>query len=517
MSLPGYNPINNTSTPNMNFLGDLNQMPPPQHHQTYPFNPQQYHDKNTMFAIPPPPPLVVPPPPFDRDISPPRKRTRTSPEQLAILEKLFSTNPSPNNRIREQLSLQLGMPERSIQIWFQNRRAKVKNQAKRSAQMQDTTLYMQQQYAASAAAAACQSAAIQQQRDSIDPNLYYYYYYYYFNQQQQQQKQQLMVDTTSKNDSSEDLSTPTSGMLSSSYSTPTTSWSASSNMTPTGTMMPDLTLSASTSSSSLSSDNHHRRHPHHHRSSSASSYSERTRAHSVGPYPYYRKSTPQERHSSLGPPPTNTITTPSANTNTTPTMMTAPPNAANQFLFNGVSDSRLYNSTILEEPYHITPSTGVMKQTQRFNLSAQTLEIGSWKRVCDLHCQIDLGTRTLTWCIGDDQQKFKIDINLNLVQYIKASQHRLEFYLSSPLQLKFFMTTTSSDTWIQCHDFTQDKQASLENVHVLECFNNTLQVEFMEVLMQAPELQSLVIEEDTTPANMGNNLLLLQGLHLPPQ
>lgn len=158
-----------------------------------------------------------------------------------------------------------------------------------------------------------------------------------------------------------------------------------------------------------------------------------------------------------------------------------------------------------------------MKQTQRFNLSAQTLEIGSWKRVCDLHCQIDLGTRTLTWCIGDDQQKFKIDINLNLVQYIKASQHRLEFYLSSPLQLKFFMTTTSSDTWIQCHDFTQDKQASLENVHVLECFNNTLQVEFMEVLMQAPELQSLVIEEDTTPANMGNNLLLLQGLHLPPQ
>ncbi|ORX62239.1 homeobox-domain-containing protein, partial [Hesseltinella vesiculosa] len=62
-----------------------------------------------------------------------RKRTRATPEQLAVLEKTFSVNPSPNNRVREQLSRELGMSERSIQIWFQNRRAKVKNMAKRSA------------------------------------------------------------------------------------------------------------------------------------------------------------------------------------------------------------------------------------------------------------------------------------------------------------------------------------------------------------------------------------------------
>ncbi|OAD01867.1 Homeodomain-like DNA binding domain-containing transcription factor, partial [Mucor lusitanicus CBS 277.49] len=56
----------------------------------------------------------------------PRKRTRATPEQLAVLEKTFNVNPSPNNRVREQLSRELGMSERSIQIWFQNRRAKVK-------------------------------------------------------------------------------------------------------------------------------------------------------------------------------------------------------------------------------------------------------------------------------------------------------------------------------------------------------------------------------------------------------
>ncbi|KAI8076974.1 hypothetical protein BDF21DRAFT_384740 [Thamnidium elegans] len=457
MSLPGYNT-------NMSYLGDL----------------QQYHEKHTMFSIPPPPPLVVPPPPFDRDISPPRKRTRTSPEQLAILEKSFSTNPSPNNRVREQLSHQLGMPERSIQIWFQNRRAKVKNQAKRTMQMKDSALYNQQQYAASAAAAACQSAAFQQQRDTIDPNLYYYYYYYYFHQQQQGNI------------------TP---VPSTSYSTPTTSWS-----NPMAAMVPDLTLSASTSSSSTTSDNHHhhRRHPHphhHHRSSSASSVSERTRAHSVGPYPYYRKSTPQERHSSLGPPLT-------PNTSLTQNIPPLPPPPANQFLYH--NESRLYNSTIIEEPYSISTS---VKPEQKFNLSAQTLQIGSWKRVCDLTCQIDLGTRTIIWCIGDEQQKFRIDINLNLIQYIKTSQHRLEFFLSSPLQIKFYMTT-SNDSWVQCHDFTQDKQASLENVHVLESFDEVLQSQFMDLLMQAPELQSLVIQEEESNT-MDSNLLLLQGLHLP--
>lgn len=126
--------------------------------------------------------------------APPRKRTRATPEQLAVLEKTFSVNPSPNNKVREQLSRELGMSERSIQIWFQNRRAKVKNMAKRSSLLHDETVRMQY-YAATAAAAACQAAAYHYQHMSPDgvslasnPDLYYYYYYYYYNQQQQQRR-----------------------------------------------------------------------------------------------------------------------------------------------------------------------------------------------------------------------------------------------------------------------------------------------------------------------------------------
>ncbi|KAG0268401.1 hypothetical protein BGZ95_002476, partial [Linnemannia exigua] len=61
-----------------------------------------------------------------------KKRTRASAEQLAILEDTFLTNQSPNSKVREILAKKVKMSERSIQIWFQNRRAKVKQAQKRT-------------------------------------------------------------------------------------------------------------------------------------------------------------------------------------------------------------------------------------------------------------------------------------------------------------------------------------------------------------------------------------------------
>jgi len=55
------------------------------------------------------------------------KRKRKTPEQLAILEREFDSNPMPNKEVRDQLSSRLGLTSRQVQIWFQNKRAKVKN------------------------------------------------------------------------------------------------------------------------------------------------------------------------------------------------------------------------------------------------------------------------------------------------------------------------------------------------------------------------------------------------------
>ncbi|KAJ8103940.1 hypothetical protein POJ06DRAFT_293654 [Lipomyces tetrasporus] len=60
------------------------------------------------------------------------KRQRATTEQLAILETEFSINPAPNGKTRLRIADQINMTERSVQIWFQNRRAKIKLLAKKS-------------------------------------------------------------------------------------------------------------------------------------------------------------------------------------------------------------------------------------------------------------------------------------------------------------------------------------------------------------------------------------------------
>jgi len=48
------------------------------------------------------------------------------------LEVEFNKNPTPTAMVRERIAGDINMTERSVQIWFQNRRAKIKNIAKRS-------------------------------------------------------------------------------------------------------------------------------------------------------------------------------------------------------------------------------------------------------------------------------------------------------------------------------------------------------------------------------------------------
>jgi len=55
-----------------------------------------------------------------------KKRQRTSPDQLAILEQIFQTDKMPSQQTRVHLADQLGTSSRRVQFWFQNKRAKVK-------------------------------------------------------------------------------------------------------------------------------------------------------------------------------------------------------------------------------------------------------------------------------------------------------------------------------------------------------------------------------------------------------
>ncbi|KAI9698703.1 MAG: Transcription elongation factor SPT4 [Candelina mexicana] len=61
-----------------------------------------------------------------------QKRQRATQDQLITLEVEFNKNPTPTAIVRERIAQDISMTERSVQIWFQNRRAKIKLLAKKS-------------------------------------------------------------------------------------------------------------------------------------------------------------------------------------------------------------------------------------------------------------------------------------------------------------------------------------------------------------------------------------------------
>lgn len=60
------------------------------------------------------------------EATPTRKRTHLKPAQLEVLQDTFSKNPLPDSSIRARIAKRLGVTERTVQIWFQNRRAKAR-------------------------------------------------------------------------------------------------------------------------------------------------------------------------------------------------------------------------------------------------------------------------------------------------------------------------------------------------------------------------------------------------------
>lgn len=52
----------------------------------------------------------------------PKRRRRTTPAELAILEAEYRVKPRPDPIERAHLAERLGMTVRAVQVWYQNRR-----------------------------------------------------------------------------------------------------------------------------------------------------------------------------------------------------------------------------------------------------------------------------------------------------------------------------------------------------------------------------------------------------------
>ncbi|KAJ3410624.1 hypothetical protein HDV05_003545 [Chytridiales sp. JEL 0842] len=62
----------------------------------------------------------------------PKKRPRATPTQVGAMEQVFAVTHHPDAAKRKQLAQSLGMTERSVQIWFQNKRARLRTSERRS-------------------------------------------------------------------------------------------------------------------------------------------------------------------------------------------------------------------------------------------------------------------------------------------------------------------------------------------------------------------------------------------------
>lgn len=75
-----------------------------------------------------------------------RQRTQFSKYQLSELEKLFHSTRYPDIYCREDLSARIGIPESRIQVWFKNRRSKIRKDEKTDNNLLQTNFSNEEDY-----------------------------------------------------------------------------------------------------------------------------------------------------------------------------------------------------------------------------------------------------------------------------------------------------------------------------------------------------------------------------------
>ncbi|KAG2218463.1 hypothetical protein INT45_003007 [Circinella minor] len=137
-------------------------------------------------------------------------------------------------------------------------------------------------------------------------------------------------------------------------------------------------------------------------------------------------------------------------------------------------------------------------------LNIHTLRIGSWSRfafqeanennndtLCDLKCFIDPINKQMTWQVLAEGHLFRIQVPMESITQIRLVQEgQLEIELD-PQHCFFGMF--HHQKWIRCGDFSQDKQASHEKVHVLKGNHDAVQQVLLDLAALVPELTAKMI------------------------
>ncbi|KAG9305052.1 hypothetical protein G9A89_007455 [Geosiphon pyriformis] len=394
-------------------------------------------------------PITSPPPPPTPTNN--KKRTRATPEQLAILEETFKTNTSPNSKVREALAEKVNMSERSIQIWFQNRRAKMKAMQKRVHMLHEETMKAQ--------FLACMPG--------------YGHNLYPFRMPMHHAQRIALPRSYSANDIVPGLNNvaiapgmrtahSTAGLGISMPQAPQGFWASGPMTAPIPQMNP--------------SD---------HNMMSGFPFS----ANQQSRYPISPSASPNSN--GMTPPQTlRLVVDPSNPTGGIPIK---------------VNDHQVSLSN--SQTQQFTPPQEFM--TPNFNndsisvLQCETLTIGSWRRISttptDLLCYYTLPSKMFTYHITNNNRHFKMEFPLTEITAIEF-QPIDNLYSQIAVEVRdppnFFMEG-SHGQWAMCTDFTEDKQATRHMRHVMKGRTDSLKKQLIKFMQDDPQIAKVVSLHDS--------------------
>ncbi|KAI8580171.1 hypothetical protein K450DRAFT_238495 [Umbelopsis ramanniana AG] len=404
-----------------------------------------------------------------------RKRTRTTLNQLRVLEETFTERPSPDSKLRKQLSDDLGMSERSIQIWFQNRRAKVKLLKKRAK--------MKEEQQVSAKKASCSLPPSNKRpvdKPMAQPNV----------QPPRSVAARMPFHRAWSYDMAKDMPPPVV-------------YSPAAHALPPHWNYPYYPMAPPPTAP-----------PHH----------------SYRPYPrplYQQPPQPdqqltdgmaslafsdmmQSQQPLYHPPPTPTsyllpISKPKQS-------FSLPPQTyrhGSQFSSSPTSDmtdesGRRYDPDTAGSS-SMEPSSTSDFTTDGY-LLANTITVGSWHRICfkkdDLQLQYNMTERLFSWHIRTEEYHFKMDISFDSISSIdyqisQVTPGAAEIVIDITDVPHFFMDM-GPDGWLRCGDFTENAQATQLRQHMLTGEASQLRAQILQLAALNIELSNKIhmIEEE---------------------
>ncbi|CAO3598538.1 unnamed protein product [Absidia cylindrospora] len=376
-----------------------------------------------------------------------KKRTRVTPTQLSILEDTFSVSATPDSKMRKHLAQKLQMPEQSIQIWFQNRRAKVKMLQRRALLREEQEMARAKIYAEAAVAAASVSQhhahpATSAAMPPPPPSSYWY--------------GPTTINSTYPHHLASKIPIQRS-------------WSSDP--------APSSMIRHPYQQQSLQ---HHHQQQHHIQQSSSQYHSHPPHqpsnlSSSMYPITSFDGALTGESkesfyHGNMSPSPT--------------------PNPVGDLeSFKPLNDTTFIDNMT---PAASDVTTGVI------NVNAVT--IGTWHRMKinqqDLLCCFQLSERTFEWHIRDSNYHFKMAISFDLVTSLDITILDNGIFAQIDMELNepplFFMENMDDLTWTQCSDFTEGMQATCHLHHTLRGLASDLRQELLGMISMDQHLCQVI-------------------------